>query len=138
MIIDMNRTMQETMRLMQAGDLCAATLAIQRGLRGAESTHTGTERAARGRRGSCIEGHYQVVPNSDSDASQTSGTAEGSEDRPGKGHDGEFRDHRFACEAGSMHYKLFIPAAVGGTAPPLIVMLHGCTQSPDDFARGTR
>jgi poly(3-hydroxybutyrate) depolymerase len=21
---------------------------------------------------------------------------------------------------------------------PLLVMLHGCTQSPDDFARGTR
>lgn len=138
MNIDMNRTMQETMRLMQAGDLYAATLAIQRGLGGTESTHTRTERAARGAPAGCIEGRYRVVPDSDSDVSQTPGTTEGPEDGRSKGLDAEFRDHRFTCDAGSMHYKLFIPAAVGAAAPPLIVMLHGCTQSPDDFARGTR
>ena len=33
-------------------------------------------------------------------------------------------------------YKLFT-AAVSG-ARPLVVMLHGCTQDPDDFAKGTR
>jgi poly(hydroxyalkanoate) depolymerase family esterase len=36
-----------------------------------------------------------------------------------------------------MNYKLFIPSGLC-EAPPLIVMLHGCTQTPDDFARGTR
>ncbi len=34
-------------------------------------------------------------------------------------------------------YKLFIPAAAGTRALPLLVMLHGCTQDPDDFAAGT-
>ena len=34
-------------------------------------------------------------------------------------------------------YKLFTPAGVTG-ARPLVVMLHGCTQDPDDFAKGTR
>lgn len=34
--------------------------------------------------------------------------------------------------------KLFAPAFADGTARPLIVMLHGCKQDPDDFARGTR
>lgn len=135
MNIDMNRTMRDTMRLMRAGNLSAATLAIQRGLSGAESTVTRTEAAGSG---SCIEGQYRVVPDSYSDALQTSGTTEAPEDDPGNGFDGEFRDHRFTCDAGSMHYKLFIPATVGAAAPPLILMLHGCTQSPDDFARGTR
>src|SRR6266487_2139945 len=30
------------------------------------------------------------------------------------------------------------PAAITGRHSPLIIMLHGCTQSPDDFAAGTR
>ena len=32
----------------------------------------------------------------------------------------------------------FISRAARGEPVPLIVMLHGCTQSPDDFAAGTR
>ncbi|UPK24351.1 extracellular catalytic domain type 1 short-chain-length polyhydroxyalkanoate depolymerase [Bradyrhizobium sp. 195] len=40
--------------------------------------------------------------------------------------------------AGSRTYKLFIPSGCQGQQLPLIVMLHGCTQSPDDFAAGTR
>ena len=35
MNIDLNRTMQETMRLMRTGDLHAATRTIQKGLAGA-------------------------------------------------------------------------------------------------------
>jgi poly(hydroxyalkanoate) depolymerase family esterase len=34
-------------------------------------------------------------------------------------------------------YKLYIPAARPSSPMPLIVMLHGCTQAPDDFAAGT-
>lgn len=43
----------------------------------------------------------------------------------------------FACEAGSRDYKVFVPSHADGRTLPLIVMLHGCTQSPDDFAVGT-
>jgi poly(hydroxyalkanoate) depolymerase family esterase len=42
----------------------------------------------------------------------------------------------FRNAAGSRGYKLFEPAREGQPLP-LIVMLHGCTQDPDDFARGT-
>ncbi|MCK1684627.1 PHB depolymerase family esterase, partial [Bradyrhizobium sp. 145] len=44
----------------------------------------------------------------------------------------------FSNAAGSRTYKLFIPSRPQGKQLPLIVMLHGCTQSPDDFAAGTR
>jgi poly(hydroxyalkanoate) depolymerase family esterase len=54
---------------------------------------------------------------------------------------GEFASRSFTGTAGTLNYKLYIPlsyAARPGDKFPLIVMLHGCTQSPDDFAAGTR
>lgn len=35
-------------------------------------------------------------------------------------------------------YRLYVPPGAPTRPRPLIVMLHGCTQDPDDFARGTR
>ena len=52
--------------------------------------------------------------------------------------DGRFIERTFSNAAGSRTYKLFIPSHYRGQPLPLIVMLHGCTQSPDDFATGTR
>lgn len=49
-----------------------------------------------------------------------------------------FDEHCFKNEAGTRKYKLFVPAGAGRKPLPLVVMLHGCTQSPDDFATGTR
>ena len=44
---------------------------------------------------------------------------------------------RYTAAAGSRAYKVFVPPAAADRPLPLIVMLHGCTQDPDDFARGT-
>jgi poly(hydroxyalkanoate) depolymerase family esterase len=204
MNIDLNRTMQEAMRLMRSGDLHAATLAIQRGLGNGEPTQPTAERTRRAHPAACVEGEYRVISDSDAagictsrmiDPQHTSASdgqhapagdaqhapagdaqrapasdahhapasasqqAHASDPRNVPGRDpqhapgrypheaplpatddpqrGGFGNHRFTCAAGSLHYKLFIPAGVRAGAP-LIVMLHGCTQSPDDFARGTQ
>jgi poly(hydroxyalkanoate) depolymerase family esterase len=49
-----------------------------------------------------------------------------------------FIEGTFSNAAGSRAYKLFILSRYQGQPLPLVVMLHGCTQSPDDFAAGTR
>jgi poly(hydroxyalkanoate) depolymerase family esterase len=49
-----------------------------------------------------------------------------------------FIESTYSSSAGSRAYKLFIPSRYQGRPLPLVVMLHGCTQSPDDFAAGTR
>jgi poly(hydroxyalkanoate) depolymerase family esterase len=56
---------------------------------------------------------------------------------------GKFIEATYANPAGTRAYKLYIPsryagARAPGQALPLVVMMHGCSQSPDDFAAGTR
>lgn len=49
----------------------------------------------------------------------------------------QFLARSHACGAGTRQYKLYIPADRPDGPQGLVVMLHGCTQSPDDFAVGT-
>ncbi|WP_322114225.1 PHB depolymerase family esterase [Aquabacterium sp. A7-Y] len=50
---------------------------------------------------------------------------------------GRFVAGSYTNAAGSREYKLFIPPGADVRPLPLVVMLHGCTQDPDDFAAGT-
>jgi poly(hydroxyalkanoate) depolymerase family esterase len=60
---------------------------------------------------------------------------------PERSRHGEFLSRSFSNGAGRRNYKLYVPASyepANGNAVPMVVMLHGCKQSPDDFATGTR
>jgi poly(hydroxyalkanoate) depolymerase family esterase len=50
----------------------------------------------------------------------------------------EFLGREFKSRDGTRQYKLYVPSSYQGRPAPLIIMLHGCTQSADDFAVGTR
>lgn len=51
---------------------------------------------------------------------------------------GQFLSLSYSNGQSSRAYKLYIPSSHVGESAPLIVMLHGCKQNPDDFATGTR
>lgn len=50
----------------------------------------------------------------------------------------QFVSGHYAHRAGKRDYRLFIPGVQTDKPRTLILMLHGCTQNPDDFAAGTR
>jgi poly(hydroxyalkanoate) depolymerase family esterase len=49
----------------------------------------------------------------------------------------QFLHCTFTSQAGSRDYRLFVPSCYAGRPLPLIIMLHGCKQTPEDFAVGT-
>ena len=128
----MQQTMQAAMRLMQQGDLQSATLALQRGLQGHAEDATSPEASAHAAPID-LEAQYRVVVDEPLEPSADAPLHRNARDAA------TFRDARFTCPLGSLDYKLFVPAGLAEDArPPLLLMLHGCTQTPDDFARGTR
>ena len=48
-----------------------------------------------------------------------------------------FRGDTFTCASGSRKYHLYVPASALDGASGVVMMLHGCTQTPEDFATGT-
>ena len=49
-----------------------------------------------------------------------------------------FEERTFSNAVASRTYKVYVPSGYSGQSLPVVVMLHGCTQNPDDFAAGTR
>jgi poly(hydroxyalkanoate) depolymerase family esterase len=58
-------------------------------------------------------------------------------EQPATSSAGRFESRRHDGAAGAIDYMLYSPSSAA-PGMPLVVMLHGCTQSPEDFARGTR
>ena len=154
-------TIREATRLTRAGQLAAATALVQRMIRGecapdAASRTTGRI-ALTGREPPIIGATADVIEVTDSPPQprtlytlldrmkEHSGLGlrdvikRASPSTPDIVPEGaRFIEGTYSNPAGSRAYRLFIPTRYQGQPIPLIVMLHGCTQSPDDFAAGTR
>jgi poly(hydroxyalkanoate) depolymerase family esterase len=57
---------------------------------------------------------------------------------PGPQLPGRWLEGSYANRAGEREYRLYVPSGYDGQTLPLITMLHGGTQTAEDFAAGTR
>ena len=132
------RLMHEATQLTSAGNLKAATAAIQRALGRSAAGPAAPVRADQD--ATILDGYVAEQPN-DRHAPTPTPTPTSTSTPQTAPHTtpagpGAFL-HGSHTHAGlTRDYKLFVPPAVG-RQPPLVVMLHGCTQDPDDFAAGT-
>lgn len=62
----------------------------------------------------------------------------GSAPRPDRSRPDRVVTGAFTNRAGTRSYETYLPARHAAQGLPLVVMLHGCTQNPQDFAAGTR
>jgi poly(hydroxyalkanoate) depolymerase family esterase len=109
----MQSSIAEATRLTRAGRLAEATALIQRTLGWLPTTNVSTAKPSRAN--APIEAEFRVLDD----------------------FSGQFVDKAYTNAAGTRTYKLYIPTGYTGQAVPLVVMLHGCTQTPIDFADGT-
>ena len=150
----LQRLMQEAARLTRSGQLTEATEAIQRALRG-----TGQPPAAPAAPAAPVAPTASPTANRRSDAaslvldgcvfevetpvSQPSPSPAPVRPEPPMPREtasgpGAFSWGSHAHASITRRYKLYVPPnTVGTSLPPLVVMLHGCTQDADDFAAGT-
>lgn len=130
--------MARATELTRAGRLGEATALIQSALQGTPASTADTS-CAPVPAGDVIDVVARVVDSPAATPPDVQGGAgEHPLQEPADPSEGVFVAGRYSGTAGSRAYKLFVPPGAAAQPLPLLVMLHGCTQEPDDFARGTR
>ncbi|MBY0618540.1 alpha/beta hydrolase family esterase [Sphingomonas ursincola] len=141
----MRPAMAEALRLTRAGKLGAATRLIQstlsaspqrHGMARSDASAASAETMLRGLSAAPLAlpaPGTKRQPDTRPKAQPKPGKAARSPVAPGIG---SFVEHEPAGQAGALGYALYLPARPS-RGLPLVVMLHGCSQTPADFARGT-
>ena len=126
----MQTRMAEAMRLMQTGRLSEATALLQGSLAGLPSTTVsatepnGTDAP--------LKATFRIL---DTSLPSREPSVEGFSSVLTSG---QFVQRTYTNRAGTRSYQLYIPSGYTGQAVPLVIMLHGCTQTSINFATGTR
>jgi poly(hydroxyalkanoate) depolymerase family esterase len=140
----MNETLKDLMRdatrLTRSGKLTEATALLQRLLGGkapVEAAPSGDGPVADVLDGCVFEIEVPRITSSESEIAPVAPLAGQPAPRAATSR-GEFLSGVHSHASLTRQYKLYVPPAARETRPlPLVVMLHGCTQNPDDFAVGT-
>lgn len=128
----------EATRLTRSGNLQAATDLIQRTLRGERMTPpTPADKAAAPEPQEAawvIEAEARFID----DAPEPAGPAGSSQTDTSSPE--QWLRGQYSHGGRQLAYRLYVPpgAAFAAGPPALVLMLHGCTQGPEDFAAGTR
>lgn len=107
----------------RGGDLDGATRAIHEAFSGTVAPNS-DDAIARGFDGATIDGVAYSSPDSETRQKAAAGGA-------------SMLTQTYSGAAGSRDYRLFLPSQTPDGVRGLILMLHGCTQNPDDFSLGT-
>lgn len=118
----LHSSIAEALRLTRSGDLAEATALLRTALSGGGLTAADVPAAG---------GAADLVPGRVAITSRY-----GRPDPRPASPAGRFEARRHAGPGRAIDYMLHRPARAA-PGMPLVVMLHGCTQSPEDFARGT-
>jgi len=133
-------------RLTQQGKLAEATVAIQRALSSGSQARTHTTPSWPMSAGAAVvdaplvlDGLVRETITPAHRGADTDATVADRVSTPERvSTPGRFVASSFTGATGTRAFKVFAPAGFDGESLPLVVMLHGCTQDPDDFAAGTR
>lgn len=118
---DFRHLMSEATRLTRGGDLRGATALLMQQVQ-AHAAGAATAPVA----DDVIEAEVRVVDETPAPAAERA---------PAE----SWTAHRFSHQGRQIAYRLYVPARpADAPRPPLVVMLHGCTQDAADFAAGTR